>query len=60
MIDICIPIVYDFLRLKEIFRVSFYGRFLQKERIDGNYHKAVIEDPGGGWAGVRGRMGWWR
>jgi len=31
---------------------------LQKERIDGNYYKAVIEDLGGGL--VRGRMGWWR
>ena len=30
---------------------------LQKERIGGNYHKAVLEDPGGGWAEVRGRVG---
>ena len=27
MIDIYIPIVYDFLQLKEISKVSFYGRF---------------------------------
>ena len=33
---------------------------LRKERIDGNYYKAVIEDPGGGLVGVRGMMGWWR
>ena len=33
---------------------------LQKERMDGSYHKAVLEDPRGRWAGVRGRMGWWR
>ena len=32
----------------------------QKKRIDDNYHKAVLEDPRGGWAGVSGRMGWWR
>ena len=33
---------------------------LQKERIDGNYYQAVIEDLGGGWEGVGGKMGWWR
>ena len=33
---------------------------IQKERIDGNYHMVVLEDPGGDWEGVRGRMGWWR
>ena len=32
---------------------------LQKGKIDGNYHKVVLKDPRGGWAGVRGRMGWW-
>ena len=30
---------------------------LQKERIDGNNHKAVIDDPGGGGEGVRGGWG---
>ena len=33
---------------------------LQKERTDGNYHKAAIEDSGEGWEGARGRMGWRR
>ena len=26
---------------------------IQKEMIDGNYHMAALEDPGGGWEGVR-------
>ena len=26
---------------------------LQKERTDGNYHKAAIEDSGEGWEGAR-------
>ena len=61
VIDIYISIVYDFLRLKEnIQSEPLWQVYSRKERIDDNYYKAVIEDPGGGWAGVRGRMGWWR
>ena len=33
---------------------------LQRERIDGSYHKAALEDLRGGCGGVRGRMGSWR